>query len=344
MSFELLRKLCATPGVPGREERFREIVGQELASHADEMYTDAMGNLFALRKGKGDNPRKIMIAAHMDEISFVVKSIHKDGFIYFHPLGGFDPRVLVAQRVKVYGRETLDGIIGIKPTHFTTPEERQKVTPLEDLFIDVGLPVDEIKKLVRVGDCITLERELIRMGNFYCGKTLDDRVGVYTMIEAFRQFRDSDDDIYAVATVQEEIGVRGALTASFGLAPDIGIAIDITIAADMPGVDEKDYCVQMGRGSAIKILDSYSVSHYGLVNFLRDLADNNDIRYQMEVLPRGGTDAGGMQLSRAGIPVCTLSVPCRYTHSVVESVHRDDVDMTIRLLSAFLEHSSEFTF
>ncbi len=344
MSFELLHKLCSTPGVPGREEIFREVVSKELAPYADEMYTDAMGNLFARRRGTGKNPRKIMIAAHMDEISFIVKNIHKDGFVYFHPLGGFDPRVLVAQRVKVYGREVLDGIIGIKPTHFTTPEERQKVTPLDDLFIDLGLPVDKVKELVRVGDCITLERELIRVGNFYCGKTLDDRVGVYTMIEAFRKFSTSEDDIYAVATVQEEIGVRGALTASFGLAPDIGIAIDITIAADMPGVEEKDHCVGMGKGAAIKILDSYSVSHYGLVSFLRDLAEKKDIHHQMEVLPRGGTDAGGMQLSRAGIPVCTLSIPCRYTHSVVESVHQDDVAMTIRLLTDFLEHSAEFTY
>lgn len=344
MSFDLLHTLCATPGVPGREDTFREVVRQQLAPHADEVYTDAMGNLFARKHGKGANPRKIMLAAHMDEISFVVKSIHKDGFIYFHPLGGFDPRVLVAQRVKVYGREVLNGVIGIKPTHFTTPEERQKVTPLEDLFIDLGLPAEQVRELVRVGDCITLERELIRMGNFYCGKTLDDRVGVYTMVEAFRRFSSSDDDIYAVATVQEEIGVRGALTASFGLAPDIGIALDITIAADMPGVDEKDHCVAMGKGVAIKILDSLSVSHFGLVNFLRDLAERKQIQHQMEILPRGGTDAGGMQLSRAGIPVCTLSIPCRYTHSVVESVHKDDVEMTIRLLTAFLEHSGEFAF
>lgn len=343
MSFDLLKKLCATPGVPGREEQFREVVREELAPYADEMYTDPMGNLFAVRKGRGANPRKIMIAAHMDEISFIVKSIHKDGFIYFHPLGGFDPRVLVAQRVKVYGKRVLDGIIGIKPTHFTTPEERQKVTPLEDLFIDLGLPVEEVKELVRIGDCITLERELIEIGNFYCGKTLDDRVGVYAMIRAFRDFSASDDDIYAVATVQEEIGVRGAIAASFGLAPDIGIALDITIAADMPEIKEKDYCVEMGKGTAIKILDSYSVSHYGLVTFLRELAEKKQITHQMEVLPRGGTDAGGMQLSRAGIPVCTLSIPNRYTHSVVESVHRDDVEMTIRLLTAFLEHSVEFT-
>jgi endoglucanase len=344
MSFELLKTLCATPGVPGREEQFREVVRAEIASHSEQITTDSMGNLFALRRGKGDNARKIMIAGHMDEIAFVVKFITKDGFIYFHPLGGFDPRTLIAQRVKVYGKKTLDGVIAIKAAHFTTPEERGKVIPLNDLFIDLGMSGEEVKSIVNIGDCITMDRDLITMGNFYTGKTLDDRVGVYVMLEAFRNFSQSQDDIYAVATVQEEIGLRGAKTASFGLQPDIGIALDITIAADTPGVDEKDYCVRMGAGVGIKILDSSAICHPGLVRFLKELAEQKGIKYQMEVLPAGGTDAGGMQMSRGGIPVCTLSVPCRYTHSVVESVHKDDVQATIDLLTAFIEHSHEFQF
>lgn len=344
MSFTLLKKLCATPGIPGREEAFRAVVRAELEPFADKITVDSMGNLFALRKGTSKKARKIMIAAHMDEIALVVKHIHKDGFIYFHPLGGFDPRTLVAQRVKVYGKKVLNGAIAIKAAHFTTPEERGKVIPLGDLFIDVGLPVDKIKELVSVGDPITLERELITMGDFYCGKTLDDRVGVYTMIEAFKKFTESDDDIYAVATVQEEIGVRGARTASFGLSPDIGIALDVTIAADTPGVDEKDHCVKMGGGTAIKILDSLSISHPGLVQFFKSLAEKHGIKHQMEVLTAGGTDAGGMQMSRSGIPVCTISIPNRYTHSVVESVHKDDVQATIELMVKFLEESGDFHF
>lgn len=342
MSFELLKKLCSTPAVPGRENIFRDVVIAELKDHCDDMFVDAMGNAFFRRKGKGANPRKIMIAAHMDEIAFVVRHINKEGFIYFQTLGGFDPRVLIAQRVKIYGKQTLDGVIGVKATHFTTPEERGKVPQLEDLFIDTGLPVEEVKALVGIGDCITMERELIPLGNFYSGKTLDDRVGVYVMIEAFKSFSQSDDDIYAVATVQEEVGVRGAKVASFGLQPDIGIALDITIAADTPGVDERNWCVSMGKGTAIKILDSYSISHFGLVQFLRSLAEKYTITHQMEVLPKGGTDAGGMQLSRGGIPVATISIPCRYTHSVVESVHKDDVEASIALMKAFIEESSSF--
>lgn len=344
MSFDLLKKLCGTPGVPGREELFREVVIEELKDHADEITTDSMGNTFFLKKGKGKNPRKVMIAAHMDEIAFVVRHIHKDGFLYLHPLGGFDPRTLIAQRVKVYGRKTLDGVIAIKAAHFTTPEERNKVIPLDDLFVDLGLPSDKVKELVRVGDPVTMERELIEMGDFYTGKTLDDRVGVYVMIEAFKRFKNSDDDMYAVATVQEEIGVRGARAASFGLQPDIGIAIDITIAADTPGIDERDHCVKMNGGVGIKVLDSLAISHPKLVDFFRELAEKHAIKYQMEVLPKGGTDAAGMQMSRGGIPVCTLSIPNRYTHSVVESCHKDDVEATIELLRVFMEESGDFTF
>ncbi len=342
MSFDLLRTLCATPGAPGYEHLFREVVRAELEPLADEIQEDSMGNLFALKRGRGSKPRKVMVAAHMDEISLIVRSIHKEGFLYFSPLGGFDPRTLIAQRVKVHGKEVLDGCIAIKAAHFTSAEERQKVTPLTELFIDLGLPAAKVRELVSVGDPITLERELITMGDYYCGKTLDDRVGVYTMIEAFRRLRHSDDDIYAVATVQEEVGVRGARVASFGLEPDIGLALDITIAADTPGVEEQDYCVRTGAGVAIKVLDSYSISHPGLVRFLKELAQRKAISYQMEVLPRGGTDAGGMQLSRAGIPVCTVSIPCRYTHSVVETVHNEDVERAIKLTHAFMEHSGEF--
>lgn len=343
MSFELLRRLCNTPAPPGREHQFRTLVIEELSPYADEVRTDPMGNVFFVRKGKSQSPRTIMLAAHMDEISFLVRHITKEGFLYVQPLGGFDPRVLDAQRVWVHGRERIPGVFGTKPTHFTTPEERTKAVPLEDMFIDVGLPGDKVAELVRIGDPVTLERDLIEMGNFYTGKTLDDRVGVYVMIEAFKRFSSSQDTIVAVATVQEEVGVRGAKVAAFGLEPDIGIALDITIAADIPGIEERNWCVRLGEGTAIKIMDSYSISDPRLVEFLRTLAEESGIRHQMEILPRGGTDAGGMQLARSGIPVCTVSIPCRYAHSVVESVHRDDVAASIELVRLFCEQSHRFT-
>lgn len=338
----LLAALCRTPGIPGREEAIRELVRKELEDYADDLFEDQMGNLFALRKGEGVSPRSIMLAAHMDEIGFLVRYISKEGFLYFQPIGGFDPRTLVAQRVKVYGREVIDGIIGIKPAHFSTEEERKKAVPIDQLFIDVGMSADRVKAIVQIGDMITLEREFIELGDCVTSKTLDDRVGVYVMIEAFRRFQSSHDDIYAVATVQEEIGLRGAQTAAFGLDPDIGLAIDITIAADIPGIDEKDHCTRLGQGVAIKIMDSHSISDLRMVNFLRSLAEEYQIPYQMEILPRGGTDAGAMQRSREGIPVCTISIPTRYTHSVVETAHKGDIEAAIALLCAFLENSDRF--
>jgi endoglucanase len=346
MSFELLQTLCKTPGIPGREHQFRDYVSGILGPISDEpLRTDPMGNLFAVKRGNGQAPRSIMLAAHMDEIGFIVRFITKEGFIYVQPLGGFDPRVLIAHRVTVHTKVgPLTGVFGFKPTHFTTPEERNKVVPLTDLFIDIGYPAEKVKEMVRIGDPITMQSDLIEMGNLYSGKTLDDRVGVYVMLEAFRRFKQSADHIYAVATVQEEIGVRGARTASFGLEPHIGIALDITIAADIPGVDEKDHCVKIGNGVGIKVMDSLSVSHYGLYQFFCELAERFEIPHQYEVLPSGGTDAGAMQVSRDGIPVITLSIPCRYTHTVAEAVHKDDIEATIRLLIAFLEHSHEFTF
>ncbi len=343
MSFDLLRTLCALPAPPGREDEFRRFLIEHLSPYADDVKTDAMGNVFFRRNATGQNPRTIMLAAHMDEIAFLVRHITKEGFLYVQPLGGFDPRVLHAQRVWIHGRERILGVFGTKPTHFTTPEERTKVPPLEDMFIDTGRGAEEVSSLIRIGDPITLERELTEMGSCYTGKTLDDRIGIYVMIEAFKRFTSSQDTIVAVATVQEEVGVRGASVAAFGLEPDLGIALDITIAADIPGIEERNWCVRLGEGVAIKIMDSYSISDPQLVEFLRALASEHGIRYQMEILPRGGTDAAGMQRARSGIPVCTISIPCRYAHSVVETVHRDDVERSIELTRLFCEQSYRFT-
>lgn len=343
MSFDLLRTLTAIPAPPGYEDQMRSFLIEHLSPYADDIRIDAMGNVFFTRKGSGSSPRTIMLAAHMDEISFLVRHITKEGFIYVQPLGGFDARVLDAQRVWIHGRERIPGVFGTKPTHFTTPEERTKAVPLEDMFIDVGLPAEKVNELVRIGDPVTLERELIEMGNCYTGKTLDDRIGIYVMIEAFKRYASSHDTIVAVATVQEEVGVRGAKAAAFGLNPDIGIALDITIAADIPGIEERNWCVRLGSGVAIKVMDSYSISDPRIVEFLRTLAEDHGVRYQMEILPRGGTDAGGIQLSRSGTPVGAISIPCRYAHSVVESVHKDDVAASIELVRLFCEHSHRFT-
>lgn len=339
MSFELLKLLCSTPGAPGHEKDFSELVKKELSSYADELYDDTMGNVYAVKKGKGESPRTIMIAAHMDEIAFLVRSIDANGFISVYPLGGFTAAHLVAQKVLIYGvNEVIPGVFGTKAT--MSEYSPGKVT---DMFIDTGLDGAAVKEKVRVGDVVTMDAPLVEMGNFYTGKTLDDRVGVYVMMEVFKKIENNQDTIVAVATVQEEVGMRGAKGAAFRVEPDMGIALDITVAGDAPGSDSSMFNVKMGDGVALKLVDQVAISHRGLVNFFRDLAEKKEIKHQLELLPAGGTDAGAMQVvKRGGIPVITLSIPNRYTHTVVESCHKADVQATIDLLTAFIEESHTF--
>jgi putative aminopeptidase FrvX len=343
---ELLKKLCEAHGVPGREEAVRTLVVSELKKICDEIRTDALGNVIALKKGNGRGP-KVMLAAHMDEIGFLVSHIdEKSGFLRIDPVGGFDPRVLMAQRVIVHTEKgDLIGIIGSKPPHILTEEERKKPLELKDLFIDLGLPADEVKKRVSIGDFITLQQDFADVGNLVSCKALDDRVGVYVMIEAVKKAKKHVCDIYAVATTQEEVGVRGARVSSFNVAPDIGVALDVTVASDVPGVGEHEQVTKLGAGVAIKIKDSLSISNPKLVRTMRQIAEQKKIKYQLEILPRGGTDAGAIQMTREGVAAITLSIPTRYLHSVVEAAHKDDIQAAIDLLATFLEvaHESDYS-
>lgn len=339
---ELLKKLCEAHGVPGREEAVRELVVRELEKVTDEIRTDTLGNVIALKKGSGRGP-KVMIAAHMDEIGFLVSHIdEKNGFLRIDPVGGFDPRVLMAQRVLVHtDNGDLLGIIGSKPPHILSEEERKKPLELKDLFIDLGLPAEEVKKRVSIGDFVTLQQDFTEVGHLVSCKALDDRVGVYVMIEAVKRAKKHVGDIYAVATTQEEVGVRGARVSSFNVAPDMGIALDVTVASDVPGAGEHEHVTKLGAGAAIKIKDSLSISNPKLVRKMREIAEKKKIKYQMEILPRGGTDAGAIQMTREGVAAITLSIPTRYLHSVVEAAHKDDIQASIELLAAFLEVAHE---
>lgn len=341
MTMEFLKRLSEVAGVPGREEAVRQIVLRELRPLADGTETDILGNVIAFKKGKGGP--KVMLAAHMDEIGFLVTHVdEKTGFLRIDPLGGFDPRVLMAKRVVVHAESgDLVGVIGSKPVHVLSEEERKQPLEIKDLFIDVGLSGEKVKKRVQVGDFVTLRQDFVEMGDLVSGKALDDRVGVYAMIEAFRRVQKHKADIYAVATTQEEVGVRGARVSSFGVSPDIGIALDVTVASDVPGAQESEYVTKLGKGVAIKIKDSLSISNPKLVRRLRQAAEKRKIPYQLEILPRGGTDAGAMQLTKEGVAAVTISIPTRYLHSVVECAHKKDIQATIDLLVAFLEEASE---
>jgi putative aminopeptidase FrvX len=337
LNVALLRQLCAAPGIAGREDAVRTIVAAEMRPLVDELKIDALGNLVGTKRG--DGPR-VMLAAHMDEIGFFVRHIDDKGFLRIQPVGGFDARVLIAQRVLVQGfaGAVLPGTIqpAAKPIHLL---ERDEIKPakLDELFVDVGLPVERVRAQVEIGDMVTLDREIVEAGDCVMGKALDDRVGVFVMIEALRAIGETKAEIVAVATTQEEVGLRGAEPATFAAQPDVAVALDVTLALDTPGLASELAVSHLGDGVAIKVMDSSHISHPGLLRHLRDLAEAHDIPYQLEILPRGGTDAGAMQRVRGGAPAITLSIPTRYVHTANETADRGDIAASISLLARFLE-------
>jgi tetrahedral aminopeptidase len=335
INFALLKELCEAPGAPGHEEAIREIVIRELEPLCDSIEVDALGNVIAVKKGSQGG--RFMTAGHMDEISFMVKHIDEKGFLTFIPLGGFDPKTLTAQRVIVHGREDLIGVMGSKPIHVMTDADRAKPPKLEDFFIDVGLPGDKVKELVRVGDVVTREREVIEMGDVYNGKSFDNRVGCFIMIEGLKAAKSNKMDIYTVGTVQEEIGIRGANVAARNIDPDVGIALDVTLACDLPFTEAHQQISQMGDGAAIKAYDGSVVPNWKLVDFMRELCEARGIPWQMEVLPRGGTDTSAIQRAGKGAAAGCISVPTRYVHSVIEMIHPHDLQASVDLMAALIE-------
>ena len=337
MNETLLRDLTQTPGIPSREDRIRDVVASHMRPLVDEMYVDVLGNLIGTRKGKG-GPR-VAIAAHVDEIGFLVRHVDDKGFIRVQPVGGFDPRVLIAHRAEIHSRSgnSLPGVIhtGTKPVHLLQQGE-SKETRLEDLFIDLGLDAAEVQEQVNIGDMVTMRRDLEMMGDVVVSKALDDRLGVYVMLEAIRVAGETDAEITAIATVQEEVGLRGATTSAYGVEADIAIALDVTIAADTPGIPTDAAVTEMRGGTAIKVFDSSQLPSPKLVDHLREIAATNGIPFQMEILPKGGTDAGAFQRTRDGIVAGTISIPCRYVHSVNEMAAVSDIQASVDLLAQFL--------
>ena len=306
-----------------------------------------MGNLICLKRGKGQ--KKVLVAAHMDEIGFVVKHIEKDGFLRLHTLGGWDPRQMNSQRVVVSTASgQLKGVLmyGTKPKHLLSDAEAAAGQKVESFFVDLGLSEETVREKVSIGDPVTMDRQLFEMGDLITNKTMDDRVGLYVMIEAVKALGAHEVDVYAVATVQEEIGLRGAAAAGSSIAPDIAIALDITLANDIPGVPESEHVTKLGKGTAIKVMDSSLICHPKVVAHFKKVADANSIPYQLELLTRGGTDAGAIQRLHGGIPSFTLSIPARYVHTVNETVHRGDLQASVDLLARYVEvaHTGDYSY
>lgn len=335
IDFELLKKISETPGAPGFEHKVRRLVIEEIKDLVDEYFIDSMGSLIAVRKGR--DPKRVLVAAHMDEISFIVTYVDDEGFIRFHPLGGFDPKTLTAQRVIVHGIEDVPGVMGSKPIHLMNNEEKNKLTQLRDYFVDVGMPAEQVKSLISIGDPITRERELVVMGDCVNGKSLDNRVSVYILIEVLKALKGKEIpfDFYAAFTVQEEVGLRGAFNAAGHVDPDFGIGLDVTIAYDTPGAMPFEMVTRLGKGTAVKILDGSIICDSRMIAYMRSLATKHDIPYQCEILPAGGTDTAAIQRQGAkGSIAGAISIPVRHIHQSIEMAHMGDISATIDLLTA----------
>lgn len=321
---ELLKKLSETYGPSGREEQIARVIREEIKSYVDEIYSDNMGNLYAVKKGNG---AKIMVAAHMDEIGMIVTHIDDKGFLRFSNVGGLSPHVLLGQRV-IFANGS-QGTIGMEKL-----EEYNKLT-LEKLYIDIGATSkEEAGKCVKVGDIATYHGETTVVGKRVLGKAMDNRAGCAVLIKAIQQLDKTNNEVYAVFTSQEEVGLRGSRISTYRLSPDLGLAVDITMVGDTPEAPTMD--VSLGKGPTVKIKDASVICHPRLKEILTKIAEKNEIPYQYEVLTAGGTDAGAIHLTKEGIPAGVISVPCRYVHTPGEMVDLDDLDYAVKLLKAFL--------
>ncbi|MCB9226494.1 MAG: M42 family metallopeptidase [Chitinophagales bacterium] len=341
---KLLATISETAGAPGFENRIRNFIKEQVAPYVDEVSIDAMGNLIALKKGK-DSSKRTMVAAHLDEIGFIVTDIDKSGFVRFHTLGGFDPKTLTAQRVILHGKKDLVGVMGSKPIHVMSPEDRNKPPKISDFFIDLGLPKEEVEKYIEVGTPITRQRELIEMGDCVNGKSLDNRISVFILLEALKELKNTEVpyDVYGVFTVQEEIGIRGAMVAGHHIEPHFSFGLDTTIAFDLPGSSPHEQITKMGSGTAIKILDGSTVCDTRMVRYMKETADKNKIEWQPEILTAGGTDTAGMQrMAKYGTIAGAISIPTRHIHQVIEMCSKKDVRLSIDLLKACLSELDSF--
>ena len=334
-----LKELCEMAGAPGFEHGIRTYLQEQLDGVVDEMFVDNIGNLVTVKKGH-DNPegKRVMLAAHMDEIGFIVTHIDDNGFIRFSPLGGFDPKTLTAQRVWVHGKRDILGVMGSKPIHVMKPEERKKVVEISDFFIDTGLSAEQVKEEVTIGDPITREREFVEMGECINCKSIDNRVSVYILLEVMKNLVDNDLDVYGVFTVQEEVGIRGATVAAHHIEADFGIGLDTTIAFDLPGAKPEEMVTKLGEGVAVKIMDASTICDPRMVQFMKDVASKEGIRWQPEVLTAGGTDTSALQrMGKPGAIAGAVSVPTRHLHQVIEMAHQADISGAIQLLLAALK-------
>ena len=340
MDQALLERVSNAPGVPGYEDEAQAVVMEVLGACCDEVRRDRLGNVIGLKKptqppAGGERPTRVVLAAHVDEIGMMVKHIDPNGFIRFQPMGGLNAKAIVSQRVVIHGRQPVGGVV----VPDSRPDSKDKITKVEEAFIDTGLPREALCQLVDVGHVVTFAPGVELLNEkVYVGRNFDDRIGTYCLLEAMRRVGETAVEAYAVSSVQEEVGLRGMRPAAFALEPDIGVAIDGSLTWGPYAKPHQRTCA-LGKGTGIYIMDRLTIGDRRLVQFLFDLCARFEIPCQRNV--GGGTDAAAIQQSRAGALSTTIGAPVRYMHSTVQLAHVDDIEATVALLATFLEHAHE---
>lgn len=337
-TLKMLKELTDANGIPGNEKEVQQVMKKMVEPYANEVYTDHLGSLIAKKVGAENGP-KIMIAGHLDEIGFMVTSIDDKGFLRFQTVGGWWEQVMLAQRVTVMTKNgNIPGVIGSKPPHILPPEARKKPVDKKEMFIDIGASSREeaLEFGVRPGDAVVPVCEFTVMKNekLLMAKAWDNRIGCAIVVEVLKKLQNErhPNIVYGVGTVQEEVGLRGAKTSTHMIQPDIGFAVDVGIAGDTPGITEKEALAKMGEGPQIIVYDASMVAHKGLRDFVVAVAEENNIPYQYDFVPGGGTDSGAIHLTANGVPALSITIPTRYIHTHAGILHRDDFENAVRLL------------
>jgi putative aminopeptidase FrvX len=339
MNIKLLKLLCETPGLPGAEEPVKKIIKKEFEKLTKEVSEDALGNIIAHIPGKGP---KLVLDAHTDEVGFMVNHIDKRGFVRVTSLGGMDPRVFYGQRLIIYGKKPLVGMVGAVPPHISKSGNNKEVPEIEDCVVDLGLRADKVHKLVSIGDVVSFYPPFEETEDAIISKAIDDRVGLFVMLEALRKKPKLGCDLYLTATVQEEAGLRGAHVIVPVIEPDFVIALEGTVAMDLPEIAENKTLANVEKGPEIRLLDRFLVAHRPFSYFIMDIAKKKKIPYQVTVKNAGSTNATAMQVTGKGSRAAVVSVPTRYLHSPSSLAYKSDIEDTIKLIYHVIEGLKDF--
>lgn len=333
---ELLQQLTEATGVAGAEKEIRLLIRDLIESHVDEWRVDTMGNLLALKRGSGESGLRVLVDAHMDEVGMLITGIDSDGTLQFVPVGGISPRTLLGKVVQVQGKKKLTGVIGARPIHLLKSSQRNSIVKTESMRIDIGAKKKEdASKKVSVGDRATFLTSYQEVGPTAIGKAFDNRAGCAALIELLR----GDPfpfDLHAAFTVQEEVGLRGATVAAYGIEPDVALVLECTPAYDLPHERDVSPNVILGRGPSIYVMDRVTIQDPRLVRHIMRTATANDIPYQIRQPGGGGTNTAVIQRATTGIPAATIATPARYVHAPATMINLDDFNHVIRLADATL--------